>query len=111
VSGQEEDGQGQANLFQEEEVALLLLEWEMIHFELPPSVCGEISKVATPRSSISLAAVTGVVELSTTTMGPVHLVEERVFTQFNDVVKSEGCRWVLDSDVSNHMTDVHGVFT
>jgi hypothetical protein len=52
------------------------------------------------------AVVTQVAGLSTTASSPVHLVEEKVFTHFNDEAKKECKCWVLDSGVSNHMTGV-----
>jgi hypothetical protein len=55
--------------------------------------------------------VTGAAGLSTLTSSPVHLVEERVFTQFNDEVKKDGRRWILNSGTSKNMTKVCGVFT
>jgi hypothetical protein len=36
----------------------------------------------------------------------MHLVEEKVFAQFNDEVKKEGKIWVFDSRASNRMTGV-----
>jgi hypothetical protein len=41
----------------------------------------------------------------------VHLVEEKMFAHFNNAVKTESRRWVLDSGASNHMTGIRGVFT
>jgi hypothetical protein len=72
-------GQGQANLAQEEST-LLLMEREVVCFDLTPSVGGEISKPSTPHSNSLPAAATGVAGLSTMTLGPVHLLEETVFT-------------------------------
>jgi hypothetical protein len=46
----------------------------------------------------------------TPTSSPVHLVEEKVFAHFNDEVKKEGKRCVLNSGASNHMTGVQEVF-
>jgi hypothetical protein len=43
-------------------------------------------------------------------MGQVHLVEEKVFAHFNDEVKKDCKRWVLDSGASNHMTNFREVF-
>jgi hypothetical protein len=71
-------GQGQANLAQEEST-LLLVEREVVCFDLPPSVGGEISKPSTPHSNSLSAAATRVAGLSTMTPGPVHLLEETVF--------------------------------
>jgi hypothetical protein len=83
-------------LAQEEEYALMVLEWEAIHFEVPSSVGGEILNVSTHPSTPFPMAAMGAAVLYTTTPSPVHLVEEKVFAQFSDGVKKEGCRWVLE---------------
>jgi hypothetical protein len=40
----------------------------------------------------------------------VHLVEEKVFTQFSDAEKTECRRWVLDTGTTNHMTGYRSAF-
>jgi hypothetical protein len=40
----------------------------------------------------------------------VHLVEEKVFTQFFDAEKTECRRWVLDTGTTNHMTCFRSTF-
>jgi hypothetical protein len=60
---------------------------------------------------VSMAAeVAGGTERSSLTARTVHLVEEKVFAQFNDEVKKEIKRWFLDSGASNHMTGVREIF-
>jgi hypothetical protein len=71
--------QGQANLAQEELSALLHVEREAVCFDLPPYEGEEISKPSTPHSNSLLTVATGVAGLFTTTLGLVHLLEERVF--------------------------------
>jgi hypothetical protein len=40
----------------------------------------------------------------------VHLVEEKVFTQFSDAEKIECRRWVLDTGATNHMMGCRSAF-
>jgi hypothetical protein len=78
-------------------------------FELAPPVGMANSNTPTPKLSPTLVAATRLVGLLATSIGPVHLIEEKVFAQFSDEVKTKGWHWVLDNDMSNHMTDVRKV--
>jgi hypothetical protein len=99
----------QANLAQEEESALMLIEQGDLQFELNPRAGGSsLNPSGLNKSSIAVGTVRAT-ERSPSTVRPVHLVEE-VFAQFNDEVKKEGKRWVLDSGASSHMTGVQEIF-
>jgi hypothetical protein len=76
---QEEDGQ--ANLAQEEESNLMLLQRGEI-FELAPLASAANSNSPVSKNSLALAAAMGLARLMATTGGPVHLVKEKAFTQF-----------------------------
>jgi hypothetical protein len=101
----------QANLAQEEESALMFVERENFEFNSNPRAGG---KRLNPSGSNGVFAATAeaarVTGRSSHTMRPVHLVEEKVFAQFNDEVRKEGKRWVLDNRASNHMTGVREIF-
>jgi hypothetical protein len=43
--------------------------------------------------------------------GIVHLVEEKVFTQFSDAEKTECRWWVLDTGATNHMMGCRSTFS
>jgi hypothetical protein len=102
---------GQANLAQEEESTLMLVEGGQIQFEATLVVGGKDSSplfaLGVKAGKATAMPVTG---LSTAASSLVHLVEERVFAHFNDEVKKDVKRWVLDSVASNHMTGVHAAF-
>jgi hypothetical protein len=63
------------------------------------------------RVSVARTEVAEATECSLHTARPMHLVEEKVFAQFNDEVKKEGKIWVFDSWASNRMTGVQEIFT
>jgi hypothetical protein len=75
--------------WREDESSLMLVERGEV-FELAPSTGAANSKL-----SLALVGVMGVIGLLVTSRGRVHLIEEKVFTQFNDEVKKEGRCWVL----------------
>jgi hypothetical protein len=77
---------------------------------LNPRAGGDVSNPATHELSSATVQATGAAGITTSTARQVHLVEEKVFSHFNDEVKKNGKRWVLDSGASNHMTDVREVF-
>jgi hypothetical protein len=98
-----------ANLTQEDQSTLLLLECGEVLFESYPWA-GEnfLNLIASPQLSVPVA-VAGALKLPPATLGRVHLVEEKVFADFNDEVKDSKW-WVLDTGTSNHMTSICEVF-
>jgi hypothetical protein len=102
---------GQANLAQEEESTLMLLECCEIHFELVPWEKGDFSKSSVSLMGSMPALKKGDPRSSSASRSTMHPVEEKVFTHFNNEVKTESRRWLLDSRASNQMTGIHGAFT
>jgi hypothetical protein len=100
----------QANLAQEEESALMFVERENFEFNSNPRT-GEnwLNPSGLNRVSVAEAEAAGVTKRSSLTARPVHLVE-KVFAHFNDEVKKEGKKWVIDSGASNHMIGVREIF-
>jgi hypothetical protein len=72
-----------------DESSLLLLESGEV-FQLAPSASGANSNSLAPKFSLTLAAVAGLIGLSTIAPDLVHLIKEKVFVQFSDEVKKEG---------------------
>jgi hypothetical protein len=99
----------QVHLPQEKESALMLIEHGEILFESNSRGAGGAPKSAISPGTSTLAMVVGVLRLSMSTLSPVHLVEEKVFTQFSDEEKESKC-WVLDSGASNNMIRVQDAF-
>jgi hypothetical protein len=94
---------GHAHLVEEEEGRLLLSEAK--EFELGARSVGFEKILAAPASSPSVAAAWALCEL-------VHLIEERVFTQFgeeDEVVNTAS--WVMDTGTTNLMTGAHNAFS
>jgi hypothetical protein len=88
---------GEANLAQEEESVLMLFECGEIHFEPVPRVKGDISNSPVLLMGSTSALRKGDSRSSPASLSPVDMVEEKVFAHFNDEVKTESRRWVLDS--------------
>jgi hypothetical protein len=101
---------GQANLAQEEESTLMLLERGEILFESVLQAKGDISKSPVSMMGSTLVLKKGDTRSSPVSLSPVHLVEEKLFTHFNDEVKMESRRWVLDCGALNHMMGIREVF-
>jgi hypothetical protein len=98
-------------LAQEEESVLMLFECGEIHFEPVPRVKGDSSNSPVLLMGSTSALRKGDSRSSPASLSPVDMVEEKVFAHFNDEVKMESRRWVLDSGASNHMTGVREAFT
>jgi hypothetical protein len=88
----------------------MLLEHGEVHFESVPREKGVIVKSSVSLIDYTPAGKKGELRSRLSSRSMVHLVEEKVCTHFNDAVKTESRRWVLDSGASNHMTGVHGAF-
>jgi hypothetical protein len=43
--------------------------------------------------------------------GEIHIVEEKVFAALGNGAERDSCRWVLDTDASNHMSGCRGEFS
>jgi hypothetical protein len=99
---------GQANLAQEEESSLVVVERGVV-FELTPSVGAANSNTPNPRNSLALVAATRLIGLSVTTGGPMYLCRRKGLHSIQCEVK-EGRRWVLDNGTLNHMIGIWEVF-
>jgi hypothetical protein len=88
----------------------MLLERGEIRFESAPREKGDFSKSSVSLMGSTPALKKGESRSSSASQSTVHLVEEKVFALFNNEVKTESRRWVLDSGASNHMTGVRGAF-
>jgi hypothetical protein len=100
----------QAHLAQEEESILMLIEHGEFHFESNPREGDNVSKPTILSGTYAPAMAVGVLSLSTATLSPVHLVEEKVLAHFSDKKKKESKPRVLDSDASNLLMRVHDAF-
>jgi hypothetical protein len=110
--------QEEAHVAQDEESSLLLLEAvgeegiEILSLpsEAVPLQAGSAGGALAPSVEDGLD-LTNTDKGSPSSEGDVHLVEDRVFTQFNEQEKTECHQWVLDTDATNHMTRCRAAFS
>jgi hypothetical protein len=75
-----------------------------------PPQAGSVGGAMVP-SAEDEVALANAVNTSPPTEGFVHLVEDRVFTQFSEQEKTQYRQWVLDTGATNHMTGCRAAFS